>query len=340
MNKLVPLSEVFIDPSDNPRVDYSKLPELEKKVAEQGFDDSFPVQVVKFKGPTGEKYRVVGGFTRTMAAQKLKLEEIPVKITDYTPEQVLRNHLTSNSGNPLTQAEQGKVFVQLRDYGTDPEKLTKGEELREKPRTNVELAKYAGCSAEHVRNCITIAESPEEIRELLETGAVSANAVVDACKGVKEVKTIRKILEAAVKAADGKQATNKHVKDVKAQFVTLKGRTSRETNNASASAGASRDDKGGSDSGESVKSKTTAADPKNQTHQSVGNTSKSDGRAGSESGAIPDAGTTSSEPSLIDSPSPKRDQMIILITKWADDRTVAISDDDMEDLADRLIDIY
>lgn len=334
--KTLKLSALLADPSDNPRVDYSALPGIQKKIEEQGFDDSFPIQVVKLKerGPNGETHRVTGGFTRHKAASNLKLEEVPCVINDYSPEQVLRNHLTSNSGNPLTQAEQGKVFVQLRDYGTDPAKLEKGEEVREKPRTLAEIAQFTGYSSEHVRNCITIAESPEVIRELLETGKVSANAIIDASKGVKEPKTIRKILDAAVEFAGGVQATNKHVKEVKDRFVEpkkLKGKTEREANSVSADAAVGRSrDSGDTESKSEGKLKPLSGQENPRTEN-----------PNEESGAIPDADTSSKDqPSLIEPKSPKRDQLVCLITAWDDKRDVGCSDEDIEALADVLVDVF
>lgn len=61
--KTLKLSALLADPNDNPRVDYSALPQIQAKIAEQGFDDSFPIQVTKLreKGPNGETHKVTGG---------------------------------------------------------------------------------------------------------------------------------------------------------------------------------------------------------------------------------------------------------------------------------------
>lgn len=331
MNKTLKRSDLFVDPSDNPRVDYKALPSIQSKIEQQGFDDSFPIQVIPFKGPDGEKFKVVGGFTRVKACDALKLDEIPAKVVKYSPVEVLRNHLTSNSGNPLTQSEQGKVFAQIRDYGTDPDKLTKGEKLREKPLTVAEVARFTGYSGEHVRNCIMIAEAPKGIRELLESGKVSANAVVDASKGVKDTKTVRKILEAAVEAAGDSVATNKHVKEVKSQLVEskpLKGKTSRE---------ASSHDK----VRESVE--TACKEVREQGNEWTDDERKELSKKALDKAVQPDrvADTSHEQQSLIQSPSPKRDQIIAIITAACNKRDgMDLDDDEIEYLAGELLDVF
>lgn len=330
----VPIGDVLRNDPDNAKTKLNNLDELRARIRQNGFDPAFPVQVTREPKGSKYKYRTVGGFTRHLAAELEDLTTIPIVICDYSPRQVQINHVTSNSGAPLTQLEQGRVYVKLRDMGTDPTALGVGEELREKPYSLAEIAAEVGYSTEHVRTCILIAESPKDIAALLESGKVSANAIIEVSKATKDLKVQREVLAAAIVNANGKIATDKHVKAVKDAIVPVvlrQSKAAKKTDDRSSS----DPEKGDSESAPKPSAKTSAAPTETE-----GKPEAENGQSESGAGEKPAAGNSTdsraeeynadSQPSLIETNTSHQDDMTVIINRVCKERSIIMSDDDVD----------
>lgn len=100
--------------------------ELKNSIKEEGLKLPIGVQLNKTTG----KYKVVHGFRRTKAIRDLVNEGVEIKTVlvqnvSGTEEQILIDHITKNSGLPLTSLELSKIFSKLKKYGYSIEEIAK-----------------------------------------------------------------------------------------------------------------------------------------------------------------------------------------------------------------------
>ena len=97
-----------------------------------------------------------------------------------------------NDGKPLTNYEQGLVFVQLRSRGFK----------------DIEISKRVGKSATHIHNCIEIASLPKAIQNEISAGNISGGTAVAVFKNANNeeeaLALIKNTIDAAQKEAGGK----------------------------------------------------------------------------------------------------------------------------------------
>jgi len=239
---------------------------------------------------------------------------------------------SNNQGHPVSRVAQGKLYAKLRDGELDEEATAKaakdakvGEEVaqvwKREPMSLEEIgaALKPSYTGEHVRQCILLAESSPEIGELLESGEVSSGVVISAKSLAKddEGKAL-KIIKAAVRKAkdDGKEcATKQHFDAVKADFTPQK---------KLVAAG-----------------KETKEEP--AVEQKGTQEAAQDEKAPEPPATLP---TDDSEPALFtkdaaQSPVKAKDAKKALVTvllKWAEDSGNTFTDDEVDELADRIID--
>jgi ParB/RepB/Spo0J family partition protein len=105
----------------------------------------------------------------------------------------------NNSGKPLNQLEQGRLFKRLLDLG----------------QSESDIAKRTGKSIAHISNCLKLYAAPESVHTLVRNGEISPSLATQVVRG--EGQEAPAILEAAVieaKAQGRAKATAKHVEAV------------------------------------------------------------------------------------------------------------------------------
>lgn len=152
-----------------------------------------------------------------------------------TTEDYLDLLMSNNAGHPVGRVAQGNLYKTLRDGEPETDKaildaIPEGGDIpwKRAPMTEKEIGEACRpvYTEQHVKDCITLAESSPDIQELIESEQVSCNIVITAGQWAKgdEAKQYR-ILKAAVRQAnaDGKdKATKKHLDAIKSDFVKLK----------------------------------------------------------------------------------------------------------------------
>jgi hypothetical protein len=180
------------------------------------------IHVVQYVEREGKKL-IRGGHTLHAVATALGIKTIPAIKTEMDGVQELVNLVTSNAGHPLSPLEQGEVYKRLV-AGGNAEDTPVGQEIRA-PMIHAEIARAVGYTASHVQQCICVAESIPEIRELILDGSVSPNVVRDANRQIETDSKRLACINAAIKLAkseDKETATLKHYEAVKAGYVKPK----------------------------------------------------------------------------------------------------------------------
>jgi ParB family chromosome partitioning protein len=133
--------------------DSEKIEELAQSIRENGLIQ--PIVVRSYQ----DKYELIVGERRVMAAQKANLSEVPAVIKDYSEEKLLELALIENLQredlNPIEEALAYKLILE-RDRITQDE-----------------LAKRIGKSRSYIANMLRILELPEHIRENVSRGTIS-----------------------------------------------------------------------------------------------------------------------------------------------------------------------
>lgn len=205
---LVPFDQIVVnEEKNNLRADYGNIEELATSIAESGLKN--PILVKKAKGE--ERFELLHGHRRYRAIKFLidKGEEFPkvrafLAPATYTQDDVLLDMITMNDGKPLTNYEQGLVFVQLRSRGFK----------------DTEISKRVGKSATHIHNCIEIASLPKSIQNEISAGNISGGTAVAVFKNAdneeEAIALIKSTIETAQKEAGGKpkKATSRHASNV------------------------------------------------------------------------------------------------------------------------------
>ena len=136
--------------------DQENLEELTNSVKERGVIQ--PI-IVRNSQDHSDKYEIIAGERRWLAAQNAGLHEIPVVITEADDLKSLEFAIVENvQRHDLNSIEESNGYQKLIDqFGYDQEKV----------------AKFIGKSRSHISNCLRLLTLPKEVIALIENGNLS-----------------------------------------------------------------------------------------------------------------------------------------------------------------------
>ena len=136
--------------------DQENLEELTNSIKERGVIQ--PIIVRNSQDHT-DKYEIIAGERRWLAAQNAGLHEIPVVITEADDLKSLEFAIVENvQRHDLNSIEEANGYQKLIDqFGYDQEKV----------------AKFIGKSRSHISNCLRLLTLPREVITLIENGNLS-----------------------------------------------------------------------------------------------------------------------------------------------------------------------
>jgi len=136
--------------------DQKYLEELTNSIKERGVIQ--PIIVRNSQNHT-DKYEIIAGERRWLAAQNAGLHEIPVVITEADDLKSLEFAIVENvQRHDLNSIEEANGYQKLIDqFGYDQEKV----------------AKFIGKSRSHISNCLRLLTLPKEVITLIENGNLS-----------------------------------------------------------------------------------------------------------------------------------------------------------------------
>ena len=141
-----------------PRKNFNKesLEELTNSIRERGIIQ--PIIVREFK-EGNNKYEIIAGERRWLAAQNAGLHEVPVVVTEANDLKSLEFAIVENiQRHDLNPIEEANGYQRLiNDFKYDHEKV----------------AKFIGKSRSHISNCLRLLSLPKEVIELIETNKLS-----------------------------------------------------------------------------------------------------------------------------------------------------------------------
>ena len=154
----LPISDL-VSNKFQPRKIFEKdsLKNLENSIKERGIIQ--PIIVRKY-GEVKNKYEIIAGERRWIAAQKAGLHEVPVVITDADDLKSLEFAIIENVQrsdlNPIEEAESYQRLIENFSY--DQEKVSK----------------FIGKSRSHIANILRLLSLPQEVLKLIENKKISA----------------------------------------------------------------------------------------------------------------------------------------------------------------------
>ncbi len=136
--------------------DQENLEELTKSIKERGVIQ--PI-IVRNSKDHSDKYEIIAGERRWLAAQNAGLHEVPVVITEADDLKSLEFAIVENvQRHDLNSIEEANGYQKLIDqFGYDQEKV----------------AKFIGKSRSHISNCLRLLTLPKEVIVLIENGNLS-----------------------------------------------------------------------------------------------------------------------------------------------------------------------
>ena len=136
--------------------DQENLEELTNSIKERGVIQ--PIIVRNSQDHT-DKYEIIAGERRWLAAQNAGLHEVPVVITEAHDLKALEFAIVENvQRHDLNSIEEANGYQKLIDqFGYDQEKV----------------AKFIGKSRSHISNCLRLLTLPKEVIALIENGNLS-----------------------------------------------------------------------------------------------------------------------------------------------------------------------
>jgi len=136
--------------------DQENLEELTNSIKERGVIQ--PI-IVRNSQDHSDKYEIIAGERRWLAAQNAGLHEIPVVITEADDLKSLEFAIVENvQRHDLNSIEEANGYQKLIDqFGYDQEKV----------------AKFIGKSRSHISNCLRLLTLPKEVITLIENGNLS-----------------------------------------------------------------------------------------------------------------------------------------------------------------------
>jgi len=136
--------------------DQENLEELTNSIKERGVIQ--PI-IVRNSQDYSDKYEIIAGERRWLAAQNAGLHEVPVVITEADDLKSLEFAIVENvQRHDLNSIEEANGYQKLIDqFGYDQEKV----------------AKFIGKSRSHISNCLRLLTLPKEVITLIENGNLS-----------------------------------------------------------------------------------------------------------------------------------------------------------------------
>jgi len=136
--------------------DLKNLEELTNSIKERGVIQ--PI-IVRNSQDHSDKYEIIAGERRWLAAQNAGLHEVPVVITEADDLKSLEFAIVENvQRHDLNSIEEANGYQKLIDqFGYDQEKV----------------AKFIGKSRSHISNCLRLLTLPKEVLALIENGNLS-----------------------------------------------------------------------------------------------------------------------------------------------------------------------
>ena len=205
-NNNVPISSLLKNKFQPRKIfDKEKLDELTESIKERGIIQ--PIIVRKSKDER-DKFEIIAGERRWLAAQNAGLHEVPVVEVEADDLKSLEFAIVENvQRNDLNPIEEAKGYKRLIDeFSYDHDKV----------------GKFIGKSRSHVSNCLRLLSLPEEVIELVEKNLISqghakilvglnnANAlakkIIDKSMSVRQAENLIKILKSNNKKASIKKA--------------------------------------------------------------------------------------------------------------------------------------
>lgn len=201
----IPLAEIKVLPDFNLRVhtpEYEAgIDRLAKSIAENGFYITKPLAC--FVAAEGNKnvFYLQDGHRRLEAAALAvtkygaPISELPVVVLprSVNAEQQLVHMLRSNEGEPFKMYEKAIAAARLVNFGKDEKQISEVLE----------------CTVQAVKDLLTLAGAPTEIRKMVETGEISGTLAIETVRKHKD-KAVKVIKETKANAkASGKRTTAK-----------------------------------------------------------------------------------------------------------------------------------
>ena len=139
------------------KFDQEKLKELSESIKQNGLIQ--PIAVRKNKG-NSNRFEIIAGERRWLAAQNAGLHEVPINILDLTDSETLEVAIVENiQREDLNSIEEAKGYKRLiEEFRYDQEKVSK---LMSKSRS-------------HVSNTLRLLSLPEDVISMLEGGLITA----------------------------------------------------------------------------------------------------------------------------------------------------------------------
>ena len=136
--------------------DKSNLEDLTNSIKERGIIQPIIVRASKDEN---NKYEIIAGERRWLAAQNAGLHEVPVVITEANDLKSLEFAIVENvQRHDLNAVEEANGYQRLiNDFGYDHEKV----------------AKFIGKSRSHISNCLRLLSLPKEVTEMIENNKLS-----------------------------------------------------------------------------------------------------------------------------------------------------------------------
>ena len=136
--------------------DLENLEELTNSIKERGV---IQLIIVRNSQDHTDKYEIIAGERRWLAAQNAGLHEVPVVITEADDLKSLEFAIVENvQRHDLNSIEEANGYQKLIDqFGYDQEKV----------------AKFIGKSRSHISNCLRLLTLPKEVIDLIENGNLS-----------------------------------------------------------------------------------------------------------------------------------------------------------------------
>ena len=200
-NNNVPISSLLKNKFQPRKIfDKEKLDELTESIKERGIIQ--PI-IVRKSGDEKNKYEIIAGERRWLAAQNAGFHEVPVVEVEADDLKSLEFAIVENvQRNDLNPIEEAKGYKRLIDeFSYDHEKV----------------GKFIGKSRSHVSNCLRLLSLPDEVIGLLEKNLISqghakilvglnnanslAKKIIDKNMSVRQAENFIKILKSNSKKA-------------------------------------------------------------------------------------------------------------------------------------------
>jgi|TARA_B110000261_G_C12984994_1_gene317978 ParB family chromosome partitioning protein len=138
--------------------DENKLTELARSIEKNGL-----IQPIAVRKDKDDRYEIVAGERRWLAAQKAGLHEVPIIILNLSDTQSLELAIIENiQREDLNSIEEAKGYERL---------------INEFKYDHVKLSEFMGKSRSHISNTLRLLSLPSEVIKLVEEGKLTAGQV-------------------------------------------------------------------------------------------------------------------------------------------------------------------